>query len=248
MKRKVVLLSLALMLVTVGVVSAAANWGQFKGYNIVRLVIDGKIINAKDTPPVILEGRTMVPIAMLEEAGLIATWNKDTYTVNVETSGSSGVTEADLMQLKKLYLAADLYKDIESLGKSIASLSNSFSLAFQEINTKGTSNYIDTSYKHLNGYIDIYNERVDYLNGATQDFTNAGINMDKAHLIMDYYFDAIEYYKTSIDALDQYSVSYNNNYFDIYLENGADGFDATYDGLELISPEYLKLKRQIIEY
>ncbi|MHA7967745.1 stalk domain-containing protein [Paenibacillus sp. CAU 1782] len=248
MKKKVILLAVALMLVATGVVSAAANWGKFEGYNIVKLVINGKEVVPKDTPPVILKGRTMVPLSMLKEAGIEATWDSETYTVNIKTDSTAGVTEKDITQLKMLFLASDHYKSIESLGKSLSSLPNSFSLAFQEINNKGTSTYIDTAYKHLNGYMDIYNDEVEYHNGAKQSFTDIGINMDKASLILNHYFDAIEYYKTSIDYLELYSITRNPSHFDIYLDNAADGFDAVHDGLNLVQPEYLKLKRQIIEY
>lgn len=86
MKKKVILLTLSLMLLVAGVVSAAANWGKFEGYNIVKLIIDGKAVTPKDTPPVILKGRTMVPLSMLEQAGLKAVWDSDTYTVDVTSS------------------------------------------------------------------------------------------------------------------------------------------------------------------
>jgi hypothetical protein len=127
MKRKVVLLSLALMLVTVGVVSAAANWGQFKGYNIVRLVIDGKAVTPKDTPPVILEGRTMVPIAMLEEAGLKATWDKDTYTV--EVSGNQSSSGSDLLSYNKSFI-----KKLKDTGKQVINIRDA-SINYDEISS-----------------------------------------------------------------------------------------------------------------
>ena len=101
MKRKVLLLAIALMLVATGVVSAAANWGKFEGYNIVKLVINGKEVVPKDTPPVILKGRTMVPLSMLEQAGLSAKWDSDTYTVNVASSQSTKSETVDSISITK---------------------------------------------------------------------------------------------------------------------------------------------------
>lgn len=100
MKRKVILLSLALMLVTVGVVSAASKWGTFEGFNIVKLIINGKEIKPKDTPPVILKGRTMIPLSMLEQAGLQATWNGKEYTVSVKST-SGFVNESEFIEMNK---------------------------------------------------------------------------------------------------------------------------------------------------
>jgi hypothetical protein len=96
MKKKVIVLAAALMLLMVGVVSAAAKWGTFEGYNIVKLVINGKTVAVEDTPPVILKGRTMVPLSMLEDAGLKATWDKDTYTVTVDTEANASSTKDTL--------------------------------------------------------------------------------------------------------------------------------------------------------
>lgn len=101
MKKKVIVLAAALMLLMAGVVSAAAKWGTFEGYNIVKLVINGKEVVPKDTPPVILKGRTMVPLAMLQDAGIDVSWDPDSYTVKAE-SNTGFVSEEEFIELNKV--------------------------------------------------------------------------------------------------------------------------------------------------
>lgn len=119
MKKKVIILSLALMMIAVGVVSAAAKWGTFEGYNIVKLVIDGEEVVPKDTPPVILEGRTMVPIAMLEQAGVKATWNSKNYTVNV-TTNSTEHYKNDALSIQKYAILSDAYTQLKEFYHSLS--------------------------------------------------------------------------------------------------------------------------------
>lgn len=148
MKKKVIIISLALMLLMVGAVSAAANWGKFEGYNIVRLVIDGKVVTPKDTPPVILKGRTMVPLAMLKQAGVTATWDADTYTVNVESEKQLGTKDIldeaytyDYKFIKKV--KKDLPNLIELIDASVVSYEFTKEIHF---NVNANNNFEELSY------------------------------------------------------------------------------------------------------
>lgn len=87
----VALVALAALLVG-GVASAATP--LFRGFRTVRVVLEGKEIQA-DVPGVILEGRTVLPVRALAEAlGLKVSWDEATSTVTLERqSPSSGAQE-----------------------------------------------------------------------------------------------------------------------------------------------------------
>ncbi|BDG59322.1 copper amine oxidase N-terminal domain-containing protein [Caldinitratiruptor microaerophilus] len=83
----------ALVAVLVGGVASAAT-PLFRGFRTVRVVLEGREIQA-DVPGVILEGRTVLPVRALAEAlGLKVSWDEATSTVVLERqSPPSGAQE-----------------------------------------------------------------------------------------------------------------------------------------------------------
>jgi len=87
-KKKVLLIILSSFLLT-GVVSAASLWGSYKGNAIIRLTVDGVPTKVSDVPAINYNGRTMVPIYMLQQAGVEYTWDGKNQTVDVVTKKDS---------------------------------------------------------------------------------------------------------------------------------------------------------------
>lgn len=84
LKKKVLVLSIALMLAVTGVVSAASLWGKYKGYDIIKITVDGKAIKA-DVPAFVFDNRTMVPVYLLKQAGINYTFDAKKQTVDIST-------------------------------------------------------------------------------------------------------------------------------------------------------------------
>lgn len=60
--------------------AAGAKWGTFKGYNIVKVLVNGAYVEG-DVPAINFEGRTMVPIRFVSEAlGVPVQWDEASYT------------------------------------------------------------------------------------------------------------------------------------------------------------------------
>lgn len=106
MKKKIIISALLIMILSVGAVSAATNWGKFEGFNIVKLVINGKEAKVQDVPAVMLNGRTMVPIYMLREAGLNVSWDGKKSTVTVKSTQSSNQNDSIALTKKVMSLGA----------------------------------------------------------------------------------------------------------------------------------------------
>ena len=180
MKSRVLLASLVLMLLSVGVVSAATNWGKFEGFNIIKLVINGKEAKVQDVPAVMLNGRTMVPIYMLREAGLSVSWDGEKSTVNV-ISNQPATTGFDSVQSTKKIISYG------GAGLTLTNVSNSLTSIVYFEKKKGFDqdwdsifnifvelmNY-DTAYARVvygvsgveQGYVEIDNRTLkSYLNG-----------------------------------------------------------------------------------
>jgi len=82
MKRKIMLILLAGFLLS-GIASAASLWGTYKGYSVVRITVDGVPVQVHDVPAILMDGRTMIPIYLLQQAGIQYEWDQATQTVNI---------------------------------------------------------------------------------------------------------------------------------------------------------------------
>jgi hypothetical protein len=87
MKKKIVILSVALMLVAT-VVSASSLNGEYKGNPIVKVRVNGNVVNP-EVPAQIIDGSTLLPLRVISESlGANVTWNQDTYSVDIKSSVS----------------------------------------------------------------------------------------------------------------------------------------------------------------
>jgi S1-C subfamily serine protease len=109
MKKKVLLLIIASFMIT-GVVSAATLWGTYKGNQIIRISVDGVPVKVSDAPAVLMDGRTMIPIYLLNEAGIQYSWDQKNQTVNIVSQKAvEVVAEPKPDTLEKLTIK-DIYK------------------------------------------------------------------------------------------------------------------------------------------
>mgnify|MGYP001415177953 CR=1 FL=1 len=99
MKKKVFLLSVAASVLFAGVASAASVWGTYKGKDIIRLTVDGTPVKVSDAPAVAMDGRTMIPIYLLQQAGVSYSWDSKTQTVDITKKDES--TNVNLTSLAR---------------------------------------------------------------------------------------------------------------------------------------------------
>lgn len=144
MKKKVIVITVSLMLMVSGIAHAAAVWGKFEGNNIVRVQHNGKTIQAQDVPAINYNGRTMVPIYMLRNLGLGVTWDQKNYTVDVSNINS---TSQKVDALKKYSVTANMYNDLHEFYYRISILEVALSTTVVTKNLQGlagnTSDYIE---------------------------------------------------------------------------------------------------------
>lgn len=87
MSRRANVWLLALVLVavagSVGFAAGSAPWGQYQGYSIVKVIVDGREVSS-DVPAVIIDGRTMVPLRLVAESmGRKIEWDQDQFAAKV---------------------------------------------------------------------------------------------------------------------------------------------------------------------
>jgi hypothetical protein len=81
--KKKVLLIVVTSFMLMSVVSAASLWGKYEGNQIIRITVNGSDVTVNDVPAIGYQGRTMIPLYLLKEAGLNYTWDQASQTVNI---------------------------------------------------------------------------------------------------------------------------------------------------------------------
>ena len=117
MKKKVLVLTLVLLVSIVSVVFAASINGDYKGNPIVNVLVNGIKLTGLDVPAIIYDGRTLLPLrACVENVNGIVEWDAETQTAIVikpETSIYFIVYSNDGKAIP------DVYSDIPILGQGM---------------------------------------------------------------------------------------------------------------------------------
>jgi len=86
MKKKVFisLLFISFLLLNSFAFAGNAHYGFFNGYEIVKMIVNGKDLVANSVPAILFEGKTMLPVRDVANSLLAATkWNEDTGSVEL---------------------------------------------------------------------------------------------------------------------------------------------------------------------
>ncbi|RJE87684.1 copper amine oxidase N-terminal domain-containing protein [Paenibacillus sp. 1011MAR3C5] len=246
MKKKVALLSLVLILAAVGIVSAAAKWGTFESYNIVKLVINGKEVIPKDTPPVILKGRTMVPLSLLEQAGVKSTWDASTYTVNVE---SNAPVKSDAEQQIINYVEAmDFYKTLDDLGLRLMDLAESLMDAYDDIIYYDQTDTLDKCYDDYNTASKNYNSLLKEYEAYKKLFTSIGADTKGITKAFTLYKGALDDYSDALDYLEDIYLNPDSEALtDKFLAVFVSGHSKSTDGSIISMQGYYKYRGLILD-
>lgn len=99
--KKILFCLLCALLLAGGTVFAASVNGDYKGYPVVNVVVDGKKVES-DVPAISLDGRTMVPVRFVSDAlGADVAWDQKTYTVSIKKPIAQSNTKATVKEIAK---------------------------------------------------------------------------------------------------------------------------------------------------
>lgn len=251
--KKIIVSAVFIFMVLSGVVSGSSINGEYKGNPIVKLKSNGKVLPVEDTPPIIYDGRTLVPIYMLKELGADVQWDAETYSVDVKLNKTSdenedGVTEDDIVLMKLLSKITEQYRIIHSTGEIIKSVGQILSEAYFDIEYRDKIDKLTAANMRLNQAIDFYNQLINNNEIIIEEASKRNIDITKIRTIMDQYNKAIDYYKRSYAGLDKFSYSKENNDFYIYLDNSKYASESVGIGISSAMDSYYKFYNLIQNY
>lgn len=227
MKKKIFLATLSCLLLFSGVVSAASLWGTYKGNQIIRLTVNGDPVKVTDVPAISYNGRTMIPINLLKQAGINYSWDQINQTVNI--SSVNNQSSNNTSTIKQQIIIADNFQNLSNLGEMISGLSNGYSLAYNGIKlSNDPKSLFSQMNSRLNEVINTYNKYNNLL-GSDSRYTT----------VLSGYRESLEYYKIVDDALYNYYLQGKQEDFDKYLKYTGLGFDKSATSRYTASNQYM---------
>jgi hypothetical protein len=174
MKKKIAAV-LILSTLIAGTVSASSINGDYKGNPIVKVKSNGVVVPVEDTPAIVYNDRTMVPIYLLKSLGANVTWNQADYSVDVSIASNSNQNTS---YYKKMVSVMDCFVLSENTAEYIESIGRVLSSYFTNVNNnysfRTSSVELDDDFNKLSETV---NENVRYL----RDFSSSLESSDTAN-------------------------------------------------------------------
>lgn len=163
-----------------GVVSAASIWGNFKGNPIIQVSVDGKVFKPTGNPAITYNKQTMIPLSVLDKAGIKYKADSKKQTLNIETAltpakatsniidlGGSGVT---IVQENKTLNSITYFNQITNYEDDWFSIYVIFNILLNMNTPKMTVEYFDkTGITHL-ATIEVSADKLNsYVNGKISE-------------------------------------------------------------------------------
>jgi hypothetical protein len=241
MKRKISILAIILFLFCSTVFASSIN-GDYKGNPVVKVLNNGVEVTADDTPAMILENRTMVPIYLLKKLGVSVDWNQDNYSVNVAFSNGQNT------DYKKQIMASDFFVYMQNATRYIDAFGGLMDQFYSTENAKGFSSkdydtlttYMNDTYNKLTELINKYNAIYLKINAA--DANEAFKNIDDiktiVSILQDAFIDMTAWKMAKYEnnnSPDIYNQSYNS-----YLTKAQNSHSKALAVMDILSNDYTK--------
>ncbi|WP_020615799.1 stalk domain-containing protein [Paenibacillus daejeonensis] len=222
MKKKIGLLVVLFALCLGGVVSAAGLWGTYKGNDIVRLTVEGVPVKVADAPAINYDNRTLVPLYLLQQAGLEYKWDNDTKTVDIKKPGGIAPEVHDqTLDKAKLYASIAMqYRALEALEDKM-DLHVMFALLTDQED-------LNSNYDPFEDVRDTYNELVDSVNELTA-WMNRHNERNDLKQILTMYSDALKAHDASYESLKKFVKSELESDWRSYSNSRGRGDSLSYD-------------------
>lgn len=248
MKKRILLVVIASFMF-MGVVSASSMWGDYKGNRIIMLTVDDTPVKVSDVPAISYQGRTMIPIYLLKEAGIKYSWDQYNQTVNIQKGIiQESSNDDDIKTIKNLSSVASYYDSVLLIGDMLTDMSGGFDIVSRAIERGEGESALDNYLTRFNTVIRMYNDLFDRKEKLESILKGTNIDIGESQESLNYYSEAINYYKISYSGLEDYFNLQNETNFRKYLNNASKGFDSSFEGKSLASDDFYKFMNYIQNY
>lgn len=251
MKKKVLILSLALSVFGVGVVSAASVWGTYKGNNIIRITTNGATVQPKDVPAISYNGRTMIPISMLTGAGVAYTWDQKNQTVDIIQNkiDVDSIKEGPISWLKLYYRIANEIKNMQSFSQSMTIHFYSVGDVRDDATaSRDTSSSIKFAEDGERDYIDQYSELKKRMDAVVSDMQLNNMDVSNIKQATELLGESLNRFEKGLTAIKHYVNTRSQNDLSDYYDEMDKALSANGKASDLLGKENENYYQIIMNY
>jgi hypothetical protein len=219
-----------------GVVSAASLWGNYKGNQVIRLTVDGVPVKVSDAPAVSMDGRTMIPIYLLKEAGVKYSWDGKSQTVDIQSLNENSIRT---------------WARVSDYQSKLDNLLTDYIKTMERINSAGISAELSSDPDFVIKIFDDISLRIDYvakLYASTVsensqkirgDYSSMGASTSRLDTIEDNMDSLInDFLKTHLALIDSYKDKSSNEKYNLFISTANNTYNKINDTDKLIGLEY----------
>jgi hypothetical protein len=256
MNKRIALLAAGMLLAASGIAAAAGVGGDFKGYPVVRVVVNGSEVRG-EVPGINMDGNTLVPLRVVGEAlGAKIGWDPATSTASVMSAAvqpaapSSGKAEQpesreDAEKRKLVELVRGLYAEVGAYIGQLPVMREKIRIAKEFYDIKKSAQYF-TAMNEL--YWKTFEDKYTALltETSTEQFNRAkttGVLDPELLKTIEAAHSAMSYYKYSVEHFNRYVSMNQTQFLDFYITSYASAFEEELQVKEQYAAALDKFKR-----
>jgi hypothetical protein len=173
-----------------------------------------------------------------------ATVKKKGNTYNITpVKKEDGIDQVDINTIKFYSEMQNLYASLELLGDNFFRVSNSLSLAYNEISHTGKTDYLNSSVlDNFNSNINYYNDYIDIVESKISRAKDLKLfnqkDQNNFYEILNLLLDSIDSYKLAIDDLNKLAISNSDYDFGKYHANAQNAYESALEAQKIASNGY----------
>jgi hypothetical protein len=237
----------ALMLLAAGIGYAESANGNYKGYPIVNVVVNGKPVFG-DVPGINMDGTTLVPLRVVSESlGGQVEWDAATSTASVTLVAPQATKPPEPTPEQKLYETfLSIYDDIGDYVERLTEIRERIRIAKQFYDIKQNDYYL-TKMNDLywKSFEDDYQAIFTKIGEADQEAQRHGMSTIELMETLKKANDAYIAYKSSCQFLKMYAQQARSELLDGYVTQYSAAYDLELDAAQKVENGAARYKEKL---
>lgn len=247
---KKVLLVVLMLILTATIANATSINGDFKGNPIVKVNANGNELTVENTPAVIYNGNTLVPIYMLRQLGAEVTWNAKTYSVDVSLPNKE---DNNYESMKAWAQVSDYYSRLNNLTTNYVRIIERLNASGRSADLSYDNQYVSSIFEEVANLIDYlivdYDNLVrNYSSITRENYTNMNYSHDKINTIENNLNELINNFLRALELQLAFYKNKTDENFNSFVNEATQAHNKLEKTKSLIEEERLFFQNGIIYY
>ncbi|RKN84450.1 copper amine oxidase N-terminal domain-containing protein [Paenibacillus ginsengarvi] len=248
MKKKIAYLCGGLLLAVSGIAAADGLRGEYNGYPVVQVVVNGKAVQG-EVPGINMDGSTLVPLRLVSEAlGAKIDWNASTSTASVTIAAlpapsvpanppeTTPKSKEDIEKQRLEERVEAMYAKVETYIERLPVIREKIRIAKEFYDIKKSNQYFVAMHEpYWKTFEDMY---LSIMTDTSSDDLNKakllGILDPEFIKLLDAAHNSFSYYKLSVEHFVRYVSLGQSQFLELYISSYANAFEEELKAKEML--------------